>query len=222
MIARKCFIVLGNAFAKLPPQEKFRLDVLMEVWKVLGKWNEDQLEHYAGVTDAFVDFVAENFTRNQLEILLKDLAKRVKKSRTKLFDGDEELAARRKIQGGNLAKNIENICTKILFRFEDISLAISLFGFSYLVNQLGGDSKVLFSIKMLERIKKSKHRLEGSNVISHAFDCSKAVHDSVDALALRTGSPDGVDVVSAFDLVSSFVSKVHYEGSTLMQSFDFL
>ena len=86
----------------------------MEVWQVLGKWDEDQLENYAGVTDAFVDFVAENFTRHQLEILLKDLAKRVKKSRTKLFDGDEELAARRKIQGGNLAKNIENICTKIL------------------------------------------------------------------------------------------------------------
>ena len=218
----KCFIVLGNAFVNLPPQEKFRLDVLMEVWKVLAKWNEDQLEHYAGVTDAFVDFVAENFTRNQLEILLKDLAKRVKKSRTKLFDGDEELAARRKIQGGNLAKNIENICTKILFRFEDISLAISLSGFSYLVNQLGGDSKVLFSIKMLERIKKSKHRLEGSSVISHAFDCAKAVHDSVDALALRTGSPDGVDVVSAFDLVSSFVSKVHYEESDVDAELRFL
>ena len=84
-----CFIVLGKAFAKLPPEEQYRLDILMEVWQVLGKWDEDQLENYAGVTDAFVDFVAENFTRHQLEILLKDLAKRVKKSRTKLFDGDE-------------------------------------------------------------------------------------------------------------------------------------
>ena len=69
-----CFIVLGKAFAKLPPEEQYRLDILMEVWQVLGKWDEDQLENYAGVTDAFVNFVAENFTRHQLEILLKDLA----------------------------------------------------------------------------------------------------------------------------------------------------
>jgi hypothetical protein len=75
---------------------------------------------------------------------------------------------------------------------------------------------------MLARIKKSKHRLEGSSVISHAFDGAKAVHDSVDALALNTGSPDGVDVVSAFDLVSSFVSKVHYEESDVDAELRFL
>ena len=208
-----CFIVLGKAFAKLPPEEQYRLDILMEVWQVLGKWDEDQLENYAGVTDAFVDFVAENFTRHQLEILLKDLAKRVKKSRTKLFDGDEELAARRKIQGGNLAKNIENICTKILFRFDDVSLGVSLSGFSYLVDQLGGDSKVAFSRKMLECIKKSKHRLESNNVISHAFNGAKAVHDSVDVLTFKSAS---------FDLVSSFVSKVHFDESDIDGELRFL
>jgi hypothetical protein len=219
----KCFIVLGKAFARVPPQEQYRLDVLMEVWKVLGKWNEDQLEHYAGVTDAFVDFVAENFTRSQLEILLKDLAKRVKKSRAKFFDGDVELAARRKIQGGNLAKNIENICTTILFRFEDISLALSLSGFSYLVDQLGGSHKVQFSRKLLERIGKSKHRLEGSSVINHAFEGAKAVHDSVDPLALRTGSLAEVDEsMNLFDLVTSFVSKVHFEASDVDAELRFL
>ena len=219
----KCFVVLGKAFARVPPQEQYRLDVLMEVWKVLGKWNEDQLEHYAGVTDAFVDFVAENFTRSQLEILLKDLAKRVRKSRAKFFDGDEELASRRKIQAGNLAKNIENICTTILFRFEDISLALSLSGFSYLVDQLGGQSKVQFSRKLLERIGKSKHRLEGSSVINHAFEGAKAVHDSVDALALRTGSLAEVDEsITLFDLVTSFVSKVHFEEANVDGELRFL
>ena len=73
-----CSIVLGKAFAKLPPEEQYRLDILMEVWQVLGKWDEDQLENYAGVTDAFVDFVTWKLYAHQLEILLKDLAKRGK------------------------------------------------------------------------------------------------------------------------------------------------
>ena len=66
---------------------------------------------------------------------------------------------------------------------------------------------------MLECIKKSKHRLESNNVISHAFNGAIAVHDSVDVLTFKTAS---------FDLVSSFVSKVHFDESDIDGELRFL
>ena len=129
-----------------------------------------------------------------------------------MFDGDEELAARRKIQGGNLAKNIENICTKILFRFDDVSLEVSLSGFSYLVDQLG-DSKVAFSRKMLECIKKSKHRLESNNVISHAFNGAMPSTTASMYSRLRPRH-----LIWCRVLFLKFISM----NPTLMESFDFL
>ena len=212
----KCFIVLGKAFSKQPPREQERLEILKEVWLVLGKWTEDYLESYAGVTDAFVDFVAENFTRDQLEILLKDLARRVKKSRAKLFNGDMGLASRRKIQG-DLARNIESICTKILFRFEDISLALSLSSFSYLIDQLGGDCKVSFSKTMLERVNKSRHGLKNNKVINHVFNGAKALHDSLDPLSTAVSDRDII-----FNLVTQFVSKVVFDEENIDAELRFL
>jgi len=60
-------------------------------------------------------------------------------------------------------------------------------------------------------------------VINHAFEGAKAVHDSVDPLALRTGSLAEVDEsMNLFDLVTSFVSKVHFEESDVDGELRFL
>lgn len=73
----KLYKELGLAIVHVAPPKEIRLEILNQIWKVVSKISI--AEEYVDVAAVYIEYILQHFTKKELDILLNDVIKHLKK-----------------------------------------------------------------------------------------------------------------------------------------------
>ena len=193
-----CYRLLGEKFDIKPPNEGDRLDILREVWRVVQKWSH--IEPYCRVSEQFLRYVVKYLGQNELDTLMKDVARHVNAWTLKQKESE---TAKHVDLPVDAMKYIESMLALITKHYDDVNYVISVKWYVYLAEVLHGESKNRFSGTLLECISTGGD-ITDPLCLHHTFEAARTVHDSIDGM-----SPSDKRN-SAERLVVTFINKVGF------------
>jgi len=194
-----CYRVLGEKFDIKPPNESDRLDILREVWRVVQKWTH--IEPYCRAADQFLRYIIKYLGQNELDTLMKDVARHVNSWMLKQKESDT--ATKHVDLTSDAMQHIESMLAVITKHYNDVSYLISLKWYIYLAEVLHGESKTRFSTALLECVF-AGGEITDPLCLHHTLEAARTVHDSIHGMSTND------ERNTAERLVVTFINNVSF------------
>ena len=187
-----CYRLLGEKFDIKPPNEGDRLEILREVWRVVQKWSH--IEPYCRASDQFLRYVVKYLGQNELDTLMKDVARHVNAWTLKQKESE---TAKHIDLPVDAMKYIESMLALITKHYDDVNYLISVKWYVYLTEALHGESKICISEALLECVSTGGD-ITDPLCLHHALEAARTVHDSIDGMSSNDKRTAGERLIVCF------------------------
>ena len=163
----KLYLELGRSIVCIAPPQKHRLQLLNDIWKVVSKIKEPI--EYMMVSAVYIEYLLQHFTVNEIDILLGDVIKHLKKGL--------------EIQDVKIQDELFKIVNHILKYIVNFKELFTIFNFLPLIDMLQKSYKLQACKLVMEKFKRNCNQgIKDAVLINSLMDISRMLHDSIDYL----------------------------------------